>query len=319
MGFFIQNRYKVGEAFRSTGGRRNPKPAMTASVAFTSLLTDTGNENLSDLYKRDLAALVNHFLEYLKRSQLGGLPIADIGPESAKEFLNQFKSSATNYMNRRRPLSSLFSRLVSMGRLAVNPVKGTGKMKQSAYLNVPYKKEQLHTVLDEVRKSREQLYLCCLLMYGCLLRPHQEIRLLKRGAFNDDLTMISLSGKQNKSRRIRSVHVPRYVRDVLIEQKVDHLDDGMNIFSSSVSGYNMSYFNTTWTRIKEKLMNQGVISQHHTLYSFRHTAAVNMYLKTKDPYKIQQAFGHSSLRVTLQYLRNLGLVVDSSIDDLPDL
>jgi integrase len=61
-----------------------------------------------------------------------------------------------------------------------------------------------------------------------------------------------------------------------------------------------------------------MITTDHTLYSFRHTAAVNMYLKTKDPYKIQQAFGHSSLRVTLTYLRNLGLVVDASLEDLPE-
>lgn len=154
-------------------------------------------------------------------------------------------------------------------------------------------------------------------MYGCMLRPHQEVRLLKRGSFDDGFSKISLGGSQNKSRRNRTVPVPDYVLKEIKEQMIPQLGMEINIFSRLPGEYNLSYFNTAWSRIKKSLVKDGIISKDHTLYSFRHTAAVNMYLKTRDPFKIQQAFGHSSLRVTLTYLRNLGMMVDSSIDDLP--
>ncbi len=300
-------------------GSVKPKEIPTISNALTMTRIELSKENLSVLYERDLLSLCDHFLKYLKRNGLVDTPVTKIGVETINGFLQPYKTTATNYMNRRRTLSSLFSRLITKDLIPVNPVQLTGKLKQSAYLNLPYKKKQLREVLDEIKQKHDQLYLCCLLVYGSLLRPHQEVRLLKRGSFNEDLTVISLSGDQNKSRRIRCVHIPGYVHDELIKQGVDQLTEDRNIFSGDSSPFNMSYFNTAWSRIKEDLMERGIVSQNHTLYSFRHTAAVNMYLKTKDPYKIQQAFAHSSLRVTLLYLRNLGLVVDSSLEDLPDL
>jgi len=53
--------------------------------------------------------------------------------------------------------------------------------------------------------------LCCLLTYGCLLSPHQEIRLLKWSDFSDDLSHINLGGNKVKSKRNRIVPVPSYV------------------------------------------------------------------------------------------------------------
>ena len=221
-------------------------------------------------------------------------------------------------MNRRRGLASLFSRLVTKKIIPSNPVHQTSKQKEVCNLNLPYKNDQLMKVMDCLKEKHPQLHLCCLLMYGCMLRPHQEIRMLSRGNFDAGFSKISLSGSQNKSRRNRTVPVPVYVQDAIKSLGVDRLEEGHNIFSTTVQPYNLSFFNTAWSRIKEGLVKNGIISQNHTLYSFRHTAAVNMYLKTKDPFKIQQAFGHSSLRVTLTYLRNLGLMVDTSLADLPE-
>lgn len=290
-----------------------------AGIAFTGLKEPIQAEGLSQLYERDLLALNDNFVTFLNANKLDKLPVVDITSEHIEQFLIKYKSTATNYMNRRRALSALFLRLIGQKVLKDNPTQETGKMKEVPELNLPYKKEQLRKVLDTVKSKHKELYLCCLLMYGCLLRPHQEIRLLKRGYFDEGFDKISLGGNQNKSRRLRAVLVPEFVKMEIIKLDISSLEDGMNIFSRTASAFNLSYFNTAWGRIKEVLLKDGIIEQNHTLYSFRHTAAVFMYLKTRDPYKIQQAFGHSSLRVTLIYLRSLGLIIDTTIDDLPDL
>ena len=53
--------------------------------------------------------------------------------------------------------------------------------------------------------------------YGCLLRPHREIRELTWSDFSDDLTYIHLSENRNKSGRNRIVPVPTYVRAILLK------------------------------------------------------------------------------------------------------
>jgi integrase len=49
-----------------------------------------------------------------------------------------------------------------------------------------------------------------------------------------------------------------------------------------------------------------LIYEQQTIYSFRHTAAIEVYRKTKDVYLLQKLLGHSNIIVTLKYLRSLG-------------
>jgi len=52
------------------------------------------------------------------------------------------------------------------------------------------------------------------------------------------------------------------------------------------------------------------------LYSFRHTGAIEIYKRTGSLSKLQKAMGHSSLKVSLTYLRGLE-VEDLKVEDMP--
>ena len=54
------------------------------------------------------------------------------------------------------------------------------------------------------------------------------------------------------------------------------------------------------------------------LYSFRHSAALNIFKKTGSITKLQRAMGHSSLKVSLTYLRGLE-VAELTEEDMPML
>ena len=60
--------------------------------------------------------------------------------------------------------------------------------KQEEVLHKPI--GDLGRILELVKSYNNNLYICCLVTYGYLIRPHQEIRLLKWGDFSDDLTRI---------------------------------------------------------------------------------------------------------------------------------
>jgi site-specific recombinase XerD len=68
------------------------------------------------------------------------------------------------------------------------------------------------------------------------------------------------------------------------------------------------------------MFEKKLIYENQTIYSFRHTAAVKVYRKTKDLHLLQQLLGHSDMIVTLKYLRGLGEVnMDRLREAAPDL
>ena len=103
--------------------------------------------------------------------------------------------------------------------------------------------ENVKELLESIKMLSGDLYLCCVLTYCCLLRPHQEIRLLKWSDFSEDLSHISLSGNKMKSKRNRVVPVPK----LGLVKSHNHL----NIFTGRTEPYNRSYFNTLWKRFKK--------------------------------------------------------------------
>jgi site-specific recombinase XerC len=141
--------------------------------------------------------LGGHLVLYLSEKKLNQTPVYQITIEMLLEFLEPYKTSGTNFNSRRRTLSANLIRMVKSGWIEKNPLTGLKKQKEYAHLYLPFKKEQLKQVLDRVSQEHPQLYLGCLLMYGCLLRPHQEIRLLKRGDFDETLSRISLKPSAN--------------------------------------------------------------------------------------------------------------------------
>lgn len=295
------------------------KQTIPAGEAFFEVLQELALSDLSELYKRDIRWVGEAFHQYLKNSGLGLLPVSTIDSGHVENFLKQYRHSSAYYMNKRRTLGGIFARLLKQKLVFANPVYETSTLSEKATLHKAYTKPQLTKVLAHLKKDHPKLHLCALLMYGCFLRPHQEIRVLCRHHINEDITRIVLGGDENKGGRIRTVLLPNYVREEMYRQKVDGLRESDNLFSGSINHYNGDYFKRAWARAKLPLLEEGTIDEKHTLYSFRHTAAINLYMKTKDLYKVQQAMAHSSMTVTLTYMRSLGIMNSLTENDMPEL
>ena len=168
--------------------------------------------------------------------------------------------------------------------------------------------DNLQEILFEIHNYNTNLHLCCLMTYGCLLRPHREIRELTWGDFSEDLSYINLSGNRNKSGRNRIVPVPYYIKEILKKGEPNY-----NVFSERPQPYNEDYFKTLWSRFKKQ---SNLIEDGQTLYSFRHSGAIEIFKRTGSLTKLQKAMGHSSINVSLTYLRGLE-VADLKEKDMP--
>jgi len=240
--------------------------------------------------------------ERIKEKAING----EVSEDAVENALSLYQNN-TSYNTLRRNMNIL-SRLALKLGMKHNPVESIKRKKEKAQLNKAI--ADIPSLLKEIKEYNENLYLCCLLTYGCLLRPHREVRELTWSDFTADLSYIRLSGDRNKSGRNRIVPVPYYVKGVLKKRK-DHL----NIFSGKEEPFAPDYFKGLWSRFKKR---SKLLEANQTLYSFRHTGAIDVYKRTGSIEKLKAAMGHSNIMVSLTYLRGLD-VAELKEEDMPQL
>jgi integrase len=250
----------------------------------------------SDKYKSMLRFVYDGFVSYSTDE--------NITSNNVKTYLNQY-ALGVSYNTIKRHLNVLINEARNIG-MNSNPMESIKAKKTKAKLHKPYK--DINLILNEIKLFSDNLYLCCLMTYGCLLRPHREIRELKWSDFSDDLGYIHLSGNRNKSGKNRIVPVPIYIRELLVKGQPQH-----NIFTGATRPLNEDYFKTLWGRFK-RVSKQ--LEQDQTLYSFRHTGAIEIFKRTGSITKLQKAMGHSSINVSLTYLRGLE-IAELKEEDMP--
>lgn len=300
----------------------NPSPIDNKSKTTEELLDNALNRklltDLSKYYRRNLISIHKHFVGFLTREELEA-DITILKRARIEEFLEQFNSSGTYYMNKRRDLGVLFSTINKDLDHKLSIIKDTDTRRSTAKLHKIYEQDQIKPILQFLKINYPNLHLCCLLSYGCFLRPHKEVRNLYGYHFKKEYTEIHLAGSDNKGGRIRVVYIPNYVR-IELQTIAPFLKQDENLFTSTTEPYNDAYFNTAWTKAWLKMNKLGLIQKQQTIYSFRHTAAVSVYRKTKDLNVLQQLLGHSNMIVTLKYLRGLGEATNEELKNvMPEL
>ena len=262
------------------------------------------NGNYSFHHKRDCKWVFSELSKFLSVNGLNKATISTIKTELLNEFITQHKWSSRTQKNILTTLKCLSNAPLKehLEKLKTRKCKST--------LHKPIK--DVKDLLNDLKDHNQNLYLCCLITYGCLLRPHQEIRQLKWSDIDLNKQFIALSGERNKSGRNRIVPIPEYVKEELATLNID---SSVYVFSKNREAYSKDYFSVLWKRYKEQSAKDlsGI-----TLYSFRHTGAIKVFEKTGSLLKLQQVMGHSDMKVSLTYLRGLE-VKQLDLEDLPEL
>jgi integrase len=292
---------KLREGWRPPSKKKEVKELPVTVIQALQRGVDTKiAQGCSQRFIKDAKRIVTLWKRYEREQHLRNLTLDKLQASHIRSFLVRPNWSAKTQRTVKSTLSPLLSEFTS------NLVQSVRLKKPTSTLHKPF--DNVNEVLNAVRDYNQQLYLCCLMTYGCLLRPHREIRELTWSDFSEDLRYIHLSGNRNKSGRNRIVPVPSYVRDILVKGESNH-----NIFSGNNKPLNQDYFKTLWSRFKRQ---SDILEQGQTLYSFRHSGAIEIFKRTGSLHKLQRAMGHSSLNVSLTYLRGLE-VAELKEEDMP--
>ena len=286
------------------------EPLVTIQAIAKNTLLRKCSLEFSSSYKKDLIYTERLWSEFLQSKRLANKPIKELKVDMVRDFIYQYAPSPASMVNLKRNISALLK----------DELESNGIVLNFSRIKLPKVPQQLHKPIDDIgallsdiKEFNVSLYLCCLMTYTMLLRPHREVRCLSFRDFNNDFTQVSLSGSKVKSKRNRVVPVPGVVRDELIRRFTGNRNT--NVFTLKEEDYNRDYFKTLWSRYKRK---SHLLERDQTLYSFRHTGAINVFEKTGSLLKLQQVLGHSDMKVSLTYLRGLE-VKQLDVEDLPEL
>jgi len=278
-----------------------------------SILRDT---SVSLRYKKNISLIRKHLERYFGEL-LENTPLEVFTVLSLYKFLNSYAYKSSGYFNAQRAhLGAIFSRGVLLGHIADNPVNQIKKMPSRSSSNQAFTQQQVDRLMVLIRGFCPNLYLAVVLMYTTLLRPHIEIRNLRRKYFSEDFSVLVVPGNYTKNKKGRNIPVSPSVSKLL----VDVFKLGTVLPDDYIFGrlYNPGYFSTRWRVFKIKYPSE--VLENQTLYSFRHSAAIKIFKNSGSVYKVKIAMDHSDISVTLGYLRSLD-IYESIIDlsDLPDI
>jgi len=288
-----------------------PIQAVTSTVVEVckKVLQQKSNLDYSKSYKDDLKRTVRLWENYCKEHGISNLSIADLRISHLREFVYANAPSSKSTANLKRNISALLK----------EEAESSGNILRFNKIKVPKAAQELHRPIDDVSKLlteiksyNDNLFMCCLMTYGLLLRPHREIRCLTKGDFNHDFSQLNLSGDRVKSKKNRIVPIPSFIQTELIH-RYHYLDKLDNLFTRNIHLHHQDYFKGLWTKFKNQSES---IGPKQTLYSFRHTGAIRVFEKTGSLIKLQQVMGHSDMKVSLTYLRGLE-INQLEVEDLP--
>ena len=304
---------EISKGWRPAVRKHKPKLKPPTLLEVTKNVLDRKlRMQYSNSYKRDLKRVYRLWSTFIRSNNLRTQTINELEIGLIRNFIFSLNLSSRSMLNIKLNISALLKEESENYKVYLNFRK----------IKLPKSPQQLHkpfpnvkAIINEIQEFNQNLYLCSLITYCLLLRPHREVRCLRFSDFNKDFSILSLAGDRVKSKRNRILPVPQIVREEieLRASKITEIDT--NLFSLKVKEHQEDYFKGLWTKFKKQSES---LDSKHTLYSFRHTGAINVFEKTGSLVTLQLAMGHSDMKVSLTYLRGLE-VKQLDVEDLPEL
>lgn len=223
-------------------------------------------------------------------------------------------------------LRAFFNELIRRGVITNNPAKRLSKLKTIVQSHVPYMDYEIITIKKQLEKKDPQLLVVCEVIYYCAIRRH-ELRYAQVDHIRDGKWLIpgkiTYKGKTikvSKNGLPQSVVIPNQILEKI--KSLGWLDYPGHYFifggrgrpSPSPHGRD----NLT-TRYREKVKEPLELGPEKTLYGWKHTGVCKLYKKFKDPDMVRRHCRHSTLEMTMIYLRSLDLFDQQEIaESFPD-
>lgn len=342
-GRFVRKRYEGLNKYHTLASRKKHAKAKLAEIkelivaGFTAGVTPAASAPL-DMRKATVVEAIEYVLsqkalrrgveEYkrlLRRLRefpaLGGMPVRLVSPVHIAAFMQYVGTrpkrdgSLTgnkSFNHYRNTLSTSFNFLVKMELLPRNPCKAIDVRKVApSAMHRPYTDAQRAAVRDELlRRGDEQMLLFISFIYYCFIRSGGELRLLRVRDLHPRTVLVPASTAKND--KPEHVGIPAQLEQMITALSLRSYPADYYIFThrghpgpEPVGPY--------WfpKHHRALLVSLGITDPAYTIYGYKHTGAINLYLATDNIELVRRHCRHDNAATTSNYLRGLGVLTDT--------
>jgi len=173
-----------------------------------------------------------------------------------------------------------------------------------------FQSHQAKRIRDYLSTTDPTLLLFCEFVFYCFIRPRSELRYLRVSDIHFKDRIIQISAKVSKNKQAQPVLIP----DAFFPSLAHLQEEPPNryLFPGKKEGKPIGY-NTLGNRFTKVLEHLGFNTAEYSVYSWKHTGAVELYRATGDLLGLQEQLRHHSLDQVKEYLRQLHITDFSNI------
>lgn len=257
---------------------------------FTEWLDLTRQDKLN-IRKLD-AELFLRFMDYVKKER-------KVANKTYNHYINGIHTLVSDLMKRDKKL------------FKQHPLQGVAKLPVKAFKHAAYSDKQMKQIRNLLERSPEKKYILRYIqfIYYTLARPN-EIRYLKVGHIDLENKRILIQGDEAKGDE-EYCGIPPALLDIIKEDKLLLNPPDYYVFGHEgkpgtrvVGG--RRFYDHNVKILKELRLRD--INRRYSLYSYKHSGALSLYLATKDIKLLQRQMRHKKVSQTEDYLRDLGIM-----------
>ncbi|WP_266206231.1 tyrosine-type recombinase/integrase [Pontibacter kalidii] len=248
--------------------------------------------------------MANAFFNYLKNEKKvirNGEETIGVGNKTYNNYHTYFNAVYNAYVNQE---------LIKKKRNVIRKLK---KKRTQSGKHAPFSHAQLQQMYDRLKAAEEHnLLLFIQFVYYTLTRPGSETRFLQVKHIHE--STIFIPAENAKGDRGEHISIPPGLEKLIQDNKLREYPADYYVFTNSGEpGPEPAGINYFYRQHKKHLAELGFTDKPYTLYSYKHTGNIMLYLAGADPIAIQKHNRHTSLDQTLKYLRDLGMIRNEDV------
>ena len=243
----------------------------------------------------------------------------------AKDFTKIHALEYADYLKRVRHLSgktcnntvsylkTLFFMLFERELIPANPFCAIKKSKEEKGRNVAFSEKEIKLVISYMRKHDIRLYYATQFVRYAFIR-RTELMYLKVGDIDLHNHTIVVPAQVSKTGIQDSITIPKSLESIILEMKLDKDDPSSYIFGRGMQTCSRRIARVAdFSDAHRKVIDSLGLRNELIFYGWKHTGCAELYRIVKDPYVVCRQCRHSDIKMTMRYLRSLGLGINEAV------
>lgn len=259
------------------------------------------------------------FIKWCSERGYDTLDVKDFTKIHALEYVDYLKKvrhfSGKSCNNTVSYLKTLFFMLVEREIISKNPFCAIKKSKEEKGRNVAFSEKEIELVIPYMRKHAIRLYYATQFVRYAFIR-RTELMYLKVGDIDLANHTIIVPSQVSKTGVQDSITIPRSLEEIILEMELDKANPNDYIFGRGMLTCNRKIARVAdFSDAHRKVIDALGMRKELIFYGWKHTGCVELYRIVKDPYVVCRQCRHSDIKMTMRYLRSLGLGINEAVRD----